>query len=102
MNIFSQSESGQNLRLIGGEEPRVGFVQIKTEGQWHLLCNDDSSFNLQAATVACRQLGYDLGAFHFQAGQSRIADINSVNSRDDITLRLNCRGDESTLGQISH
>ena len=68
---------------------------------WHLLCNDDSSFNLQAATVACRQLGYDQGAFHFQNGQSRIADLANVNSRADVTLRINCRGDESKLSQCT-
>lgn len=89
------------MRLIGGQEPRAGYLQIKTEGQWHLLCNDDSSFNLQAATVACRQLGYDQGAFHFQNGQSRIADLSNVNSRADVTLRINCRGDESKLSQCT-
>ena len=33
---------------------------------------------MQAATVACRQLGYDLGAKHFDVGQNQMASFRNL------------------------
>ena len=39
--------------------PKVGeAVEIKKNGEWHLVCYSDIVWDKRAAKVACRQLGY--------------------------------------------
>jgi hypothetical protein len=44
------------LRLVGGRDDAEGYIQIFS-GQWVPICNSD--FDIEDATVACRQLGYN-------------------------------------------
>merc|ERR1712165_509032 len=66
-------DSGQKIRLTGGKKGvHVGFLEIKPfEGarNWQLVCNDASSWDDQAAKVACQQMGYYSGAMFFEIGQ---------------------------------
>jgi hypothetical protein len=75
-------DSGQLLRLRGGRDINAGYVQISTGGSWHNLCDPTgSSWGLQEATVACRQLGYDHGVLHTTHGNSTIGDLSKGNQR---------------------
>ena len=97
--IFSRlAESGQNVRLVGGKDTNVGFLEVKADGQWHLICNEDESWNIQAARVACRQMGYDLGAFHTTLGTSPLGSLDEINSTGQV-LSIQCAGEESELSQ---
>ena len=71
---------------------------------WQLVCNDDNSWNKQAADVACRQMGYDSANF-FEIGQNRFADLNKIDSQTSTfadTLTIQCQGNEDNLDKCKY
>ena len=45
-----------NLRLIGGQSPNEGRVEVCLDGLWGTVCDD--YWGSVDAQVACRHLGY--------------------------------------------
>ena len=55
--LLSVSDSKQGeIRLVGGNYPWEGRVEIFLFGAWGTICDRDA--NGDAAAVVCRQLGY--------------------------------------------
>ena len=82
------------IRLVGGSGPHEGRVEVYHNGTWGTVCDDD--WNLQDATVACRQLGYinataALRSARFGAGSSPI-----------LFSELTCIGNESIITECPH
>ena len=104
---FRRIDSGQTIRLSAGKKGvNEGFLEIVPfkGGRWQLLCNDDRSFNQQAADVACRQMGYET-ANAFKIGQNSFADLNQIDSQTNTnadTLTMRCKGDETNLDQCKY
>ena len=95
-------ETGETLRLTGSTNNVFeGYLEWKADGDWYLICSDDSSWNIQSANVACRQIGYQNGAIHTVVGQNnhpnfRETNLENLNSKD-LTLRIRCTGEEPDL-----
>ena len=58
-NHNNHSNEGM-IRLIGGRTMFEGNIEINHFGQWGMICDDE--WDLLDANVACKQLGFVLGA----------------------------------------
>ena len=79
------------VRLVNGKDAHEGRIEILYAGVWGAICNDQ--FNLVAANVVCRQLGYP--------GAVCIAAYGSDSPQiwlDDVR----CIGNETSIVQCSH
>ena len=82
------------VRLVGGSGPHEGHVEVLHNGAWGTVCDD--GWDLQDATVVCRQLGYGravaaLGSATFGEGSGPIWYDN-----------VRCNGSEASITQCAH
>ena len=56
---------GSEVRLVGGKHEFEGRVEVKYDDEWRAVC--DHGWNLKAAHVVCRMLGYP-GALRYTKG----------------------------------
>ena len=82
------------LQLVGGSSESEGRVEVFYHGRWGTVCSN--GWDLQDATVVCRQLGYGtavgaLGGAAFGWGSGPIWYDN-----------VNCNGSEASLTQCVH
>uniref|UniRef100_G1KBS9 Lysyl oxidase homolog 4 n=1 Tax=Anolis carolinensis TaxID=28377 RepID=G1KBS9_ANOCA len=92
----SKSKEKSQVRLRGGAHVGEGRVEVVMNGQWGTVCDD--GWDLPAASVVCRQLGY--------GHSSRASYMNrSVGSRVSLgpihLTRVRCRGYERSLAECS-
>ncbi|XP_021351068.1 uncharacterized protein LOC110448900 isoform X2 [Mizuhopecten yessoensis] len=94
---LSEPVSGQRIRLgnygNGSRELGRGILEVYRAGRWGIVCDDH--WNLQNAHVACRELGFTLGARHALDTRSYSTGPWSDDSFvfDDVA----CHGNESSL-----
>ncbi|XP_070537243.1 CD5 antigen-like [Ptychodera flava] len=87
VSILCQS----GARLVGGSRHNEGRVEILYSGTWGSVC--DKGWDINDANVACRQLGYTLGAVEVMNNAYFGRNVGSP-----IWLsNLNCHGNENSL-----
>ena len=85
------SDSHIQVRLVNGRDAHEGRVEILYAGVWGAICND--LFNIVAANVVCRQLGYP--------GAVRVASYGSDSTQIWLD-NVQCIGNETSIVQCSH
>ncbi|XP_043944976.1 galectin-3-binding protein-like [Protopterus annectens] len=83
-----------DIRLVNGNKPNNGRVEIYYDGQWGTVCDDN--WGLEDALVVCRMMGFAnatraVGNAEFGSGSGPIL-------LDDVT----CKGTEVSLASCNH
>nr|XP_021526923.1 scavenger receptor cysteine-rich type 1 protein M160 isoform X1 [Aotus nancymaae] len=90
--IGSFNETDLELRLIDGDGPCSGRVEVKFQGEWGTVCDD--GWNSTASIVVCKQLGCP---FYFTTFGYAMPTYGKI-WLDDVS----CHGNESFLWECQH
>ena len=84
-----------NIRLVNGDYPNQGHVQIKLNDEWGSIC--DEEWDKKDADVVCRQLG-------FPGSVRAVSGVNgTVKGTGRIHLtKVRCTGDEHNILTCNH
>ena len=90
------------LRLVGGDNPAEGRLEINFNEQWGTVCDD--GFGAEEALVACRQLGFEGGAavqrtFGAGSGQIFLDDVLCIGTESRLE---DCRNRGLGVHNCSH
>ena len=88
------TQSPIQVRLVDGADEHEGRVEILYAGLWGAICGGFFGFDLAAANVICRQLGYP--------NAMRVAQEFGSGTGQIWLKYLNCRGNETSLEQCTH
>lgn len=77
------------------ERTNCGLVQVKAYDQWGYVC--ENSFDMAAASVLCRELGFGLGAAEIRTSTMSLADANVSLHNAYMMDGLKCNGTEKAL-----
>ncbi|XP_026997541.1 galectin-3-binding protein A isoform X1 [Tachysurus fulvidraco] len=92
-NLFDNKTKGPpqdgGLRLVGGNQPNKGRVEVYHNGKWGTVCDDN--WTLNEAQVVCQQLGFP-GAVSASSGGTYGEGSGPIWLDD-----LSCMGSESFL-----
>lgn len=90
---YTDTTSNGTIRLVGGSSDDEGRVEI-FYGEWGTVCDD--FWDLDDATVVCRQLGFLRAVFAFRTSQFG-------QGTGPIWLdNIHCTGTETRLDQCPH
>ncbi|XP_078614745.1 uncharacterized protein LOC144883920 isoform X1 [Branchiostoma floridae x Branchiostoma japonicum] len=83
-----------DIRLVGGNGPREGRVEVYHDGQWGTVCDD--AWTIEDAHVVCRMLGF---------GDAQDATVQASFGQGSGQIWLDqvaCSGTEASLADCTH
>lgn len=91
--ITTDYSASPSVRLVGGANSLEGRVEIYHNNTWGTVCRN--YWNVNAANVLCRQLGY--------YGTASVARFGPGPDNEPIWLtKVNCTGEENFITECSH
>lgn len=96
VNLRSQNNnpiSQQTVRLVDGDLPSEGRVQIKFNDKWHSLCTNSKNLTSADIKVICQQVGYQDG-YWYKWFPKRNETLHQLMSKS-----FHCVGSESSITQ---
>ncbi|XP_078663425.1 uncharacterized protein LOC144906732 [Branchiostoma floridae x Branchiostoma belcheri] len=87
-------EESTDVRLVGGTEFHKGRVEVRHNGQWGTICDDD--WDISDARVVCRQLGYS------GADAAKYGAFYGEGTEQIWMVYVGCTGNESSISECSH
>ena len=79
------------MQLVGGSAPHEGRLEVYDNGTWGTVC--DEGWDLQDATVVCRELGY------FSASSALGSARFGLGSGPILYNELSCIGNEKHISE---
>ena len=98
VNFRSQNNNQphqQQVRLVDGDLPSEGRVQIKFNDRWHSLCTGSKNLTAADIKVLCQQVGYRDG-YWYKWFPRRNDTTNQIMSKS-----FHCSGDETSITQCN-
>ncbi|XP_047598431.1 scavenger receptor cysteine-rich type 1 protein M130 isoform X4 [Lutra lutra] len=92
--ITCSDGSNLKMRLVNGGNQCSGRIEVKFEGQWGTVCDDN--FNIDHASVVCKQL--ECGSAVSFSGSANFGEGSGPIWFDDLI----CSGNESALWNCKH
>ena len=83
-----------SVRLVGGQSPREGVVQVFYNNTWGWVC--DEGWDKQDADVVCRQLGYQVSS------ESKSTAVSEPSHEDTWMNNVQCVGNETSLSSCAN
>jgi len=94
-DVGVQCEAVGAVRITGGPNNHEGRVEVKYDGTWGAVCDDD--WDDRDAKVVCRQMGFRWSADHTATTRHRL-DPDAYIFLDNVE----CAGDELRLDECAH
>eukprot|EP00057_Strongylocentrotus_purpuratus_P026178 XP_011680652.1 PREDICTED: deleted in malignant brain tumors 1 protein-like [Strongylocentrotus purpuratus] len=88
--VTCQKNLDLEVRLVGGDTPREGRVEVLFNNTWVTICDDN--WDLNDANVVCRMLGYE------RAESSACCSAFGEGAGDIVFDDLECDGSEVNIG----
>ncbi|XP_053388862.1 uncharacterized protein LOC128551929 [Mercenaria mercenaria] len=94
-NETASVKCATQLRLADGPTSFSGRLEIKSSGVWNTICDED--FNLNAARIVCKMLGFERGNVSIHNGA-----YYGKGLYDIVDYGLKCNGNESDIADCIH
>lgn len=100
-NCPTEPHYSLHLQPIGNQlSNNSGQLEVRVFGRTGAVCN--TGFGILEAMVACRELGFRLGALEVLSTNTAISDQPQQQQQHYEMGQVSCRGDEQTLADCYH
>lgn len=89
------SSTNQQVRLVDGDLPSEGRVQVRFNNKWHSLCTSSKNFTAADIKVICRQVGYQEGFWYKWFPRRN----DTITLHQMMSKSFHCLGNELSLSQ---
>ncbi|RWS09858.1 uncharacterized protein B4U79_09122 [Dinothrombium tinctorium] len=88
--VISSITSWPDVRLVDGNHPSEGRLQIRYANQWHSVCTNSKNWSENDVNTVCRQMGFESGSWYHWFDRNN-------DSRQFLFEHPNCTGFEDNI-----